>query len=80
MLSMVVISAFEATQNLITTSWRIASLQSLFAPVFEGCDIDSEAYRAIIPSLVLQPLVENATRNGVRKRTRSGAMQVSVTI
>jgi len=40
--------------------------------------IEPDAQSAIVPSLVLQPLVENAIRHGIGKRSRGGAITVSV--
>ncbi len=36
--------------------------------------VEPDAHRAIVPSMVLQPLVENAIRHGIGKRSRGGAI------
>ena len=40
-------------------------------------DIDSDALDALVPYMVLQPLVENAIRHGIANRTASGLIQIS---
>jgi signal transduction histidine kinase len=50
---------------------------------FGGCfratvDTDPETYNALIPTLILQPLVENAVRHGVLARAQGGALSVSI--
>ena len=40
----------------------------------------SEAMSALVPALVLQPLVENAVKHGVLPRERGGAVSVSVAL
>ena len=40
-------------------------------------DVAPDAADALVPSLVLQPLVENAIRHGLSSRPRGGLMQVS---
>lgn len=39
--------------------------------------LDPESLAARVPSLILQPLVENAFRHGVATRTRGGALEIS---
>jgi signal transduction histidine kinase len=39
---------------------------------------DPETYDALVPTLILQPLVENAVRHGVLARAQGGALSVSV--
>lgn len=39
-------------------------------------DIEEEAYRALVPVLLLQPLVENATRHGIARTTAGGSVSV----
>ena len=39
-------------------------------------EVDRECEKALVPSLVLQPLVENAIKHGISKRTRPGRILV----
>jgi LytS/YehU family sensor histidine kinase len=41
-------------------------------------DADPETHDALVPTLILQPLVENAVRHGVRARAQGGALSVSI--
>ncbi len=41
-------------------------------------DADPEAYDALVPTLILQPLVENAVRHGVLARPQGGTLSVSM--
>lgn len=41
-------------------------------------DADPETYDALVPTLMLQPLVENAVRHGVLARAQGGALSVSI--
>ncbi|MBV9726136.1 MAG: histidine kinase [Gammaproteobacteria bacterium] len=41
-------------------------------------DTDPETYNALVPTLILQPLVENAVRHGVLACARGGALSVSI--
>jgi two-component system LytT family sensor kinase len=41
-------------------------------------DADPETHDALVPTLILQPLVENAVRHGVLARTQGGALTVSI--
>ena len=41
-------------------------------------DADSDTYDALVPTLILQPLVENAVRHGVQARAQGGALSVSI--
>jgi signal transduction histidine kinase len=41
-------------------------------------DADPETYEALVPTLILQPLVENAVRHGVLARPEGGALSVSI--
>jgi two-component system sensor histidine kinase AlgZ len=41
-------------------------------------DADPETYAALVPTLILQPLVENAVRHGVLARAQGGALSVSI--
>ena len=40
-------------------------------------DIDEHALTALVPNLILQPIVENAVRHGVAKQTRRGHISIS---
>jgi two-component system, LytTR family, sensor kinase len=39
-------------------------------------EVDKELYRAQVPSLILQPMVENAIQHGIARRTRGGNVRV----
>lgn len=39
-------------------------------------DVDKELYRAQVPSLILQPMVENAIQHGIARRSRGGSVRV----
>ena len=39
-------------------------------------DVDADTLGAVVPTLILQPLVENAIRHGIAKRTDSGQVRV----
>jgi two-component system, LytTR family, sensor kinase len=41
-------------------------------------DADPETYDALVPTLILQPLVENAVRHGVLARAQGGVVSVSI--
>jgi signal transduction histidine kinase len=41
-------------------------------------DADPETHDALVPTLILQPLVENAVRHGVLARAHGGALSVSI--
>jgi LytS/YehU family sensor histidine kinase len=41
-------------------------------------DADPETYDALVPTLILQPLVENAVRHGVLARAQGGELTVSI--
>jgi signal transduction histidine kinase len=41
-------------------------------------DADPETHDALVPTLILQPLVENAVRHGVLARAQGGALSVSI--
>ncbi len=43
-------------------------------------DVEPDAQGALVPSLVLQPLVENAIRHGVSKRAGGGRVEVRVRV
>lgn len=43
-------------------------------------DIESEAKRALVPSFILQPLVENAIVHGLREARRDGIVSVQATV
>jgi two-component system, LytTR family, sensor kinase len=40
-------------------------------------DIDDDALSALVPTLVLQPLVENAIRHGIAKRPEGGTIEIA---
>src|SRR4029434_11320 len=40
-------------------------------------DIDPHALRAMVPNLILQPIVENAVRHGVARQTHPGHITIS---
>ena len=40
-------------------------------------DIPSELYQAQVPSLILQPMVENAIKHGISKRAQGGAIHIA---
>jgi sensor histidine kinase YesM len=39
-------------------------------------DIDADARRALVPSLILQPLIENAVKYAVSKREEGGSIEI----
>jgi LytS/YehU family sensor histidine kinase len=41
-------------------------------------DADPETYDALVPTLILQPLVENAVRHGILARAQGGMLSVSI--
>ncbi|MDB4892636.1 MAG: histidine kinase internal region [Gemmatimonadetes bacterium] len=43
-------------------------------------DIDEEAYREFVPLLLLQPLVENATRHGIGRLETGGTIAISARV
>jgi LytS/YehU family sensor histidine kinase len=43
-------------------------------------DVDEEAYRALVPLLLLQPLVENATRHGIGKVEGQGTITIAARV
>lgn len=40
-------------------------------------DVASELFSAQVPSLILQPMVENAVKHGIAKRVRGGAIRIA---
>lgn len=40
-------------------------------------DVPTELYGALVPSLILQPMVENAVKHGIAKRAQGGVIQIS---
>jgi two-component system LytT family sensor kinase len=40
-------------------------------------DVPSELFSAQVPSLILQPLVENAVKHGIAKRVQGGAIRIA---
>ena len=40
-------------------------------------DVPRELYRAQVPSLILQPMVENAVKHGIAKRAQGGAIRIA---
>jgi two-component system LytT family sensor kinase len=40
-------------------------------------DVPTELYPAQVPSLILQPMVENAVKHGIAKRAQGGAIRIS---
>jgi len=40
-------------------------------------DVPSELYPAQVPSLILQPMVENAVKHGIAKRAQGGAIRIA---
>jgi hypothetical protein len=43
-------------------------------------DIDEEAYRALVPLLLLQPLIENATRHGIAHLPSGGTIGITARV
>lgn len=43
-----------------------------------GVEADPQVYGALVPSFLLQPLVENAIRHGISKRKRGGHVDVAI--
>ena len=46
------------------------------APAVE-CGCSEELYPAQVPSLILQPMVENAVKHGIAKRAQGGAIRIA---
>jgi hypothetical protein len=44
-----------------------------------GLDVPENLLRARVPSLILQPMVENAIQHGIAKRAQGGRIQISAT-
>ena len=42
-------------------------------------DVPNELYRAQVPTLILQPMVENAVKHGIAKRVQGGSIQIAAT-
>jgi sensor histidine kinase YesM len=42
--------------------------------------IEQEALTALVPNLILQPLVENAVRHGIGRRSSSGLIEISARV
>ena len=40
-------------------------------------EVPGELYGALVPSLILQPMVENAVKHGIAKRAQGGAIRIS---
>ena len=40
-------------------------------------DVPRELYPAQVPSLILQPMVENAVKHGIAKRAQGGAIRIA---
>jgi two-component system LytT family sensor kinase len=40
-------------------------------------DVPSELFAAQVPSLILQPMVENAIKHGIAKRVQGGAIRIA---
>ena len=40
-------------------------------------DVPQELFAAQVPSLILQPMVENAMKHGIAKRAHGGAIRIS---
>jgi two-component system LytT family sensor kinase len=40
-------------------------------------DVPEELFSAQVPSLILQPMVENAVKHGIAKRVQGGAIRIS---
>ena len=40
-------------------------------------DVPRELYQAQVPSLILQPMVENAVKHGIAKRAQGGAIRIA---
>jgi LytS/YehU family sensor histidine kinase len=43
-------------------------------------DVDPEAHAAMVPSMMLQPLVENAIRHGIESRLSGGAVAITAQV
>jgi two-component system, LytTR family, sensor kinase len=43
-------------------------------------DVDSDALDALVPTLVLQPLVENAIRHGIAQRPEGGTIEIAARV
>jgi LytS/YehU family sensor histidine kinase len=43
-------------------------------------DVDDDALNALVPTLVLQPLVENAIRHGIAKRPEGGTIRIAARV
>lgn len=42
-------------------------------------DVPPELYLAQVPSLILQPMVENAVKHGIAKRAKGGSIRIAAT-
>jgi two-component system LytT family sensor kinase len=54
--------------------------QARFRNLDVTVDVPEEARRAVVPSMSIQPLVENAVRHGVERRAGSGRVEVTARV
>ncbi len=83
MLRRVVQDSNRARGTAFAKNWNSLSdiLKSKQCALRNGCeslvDVPEELLAARVPSLILQPLVENAVKHGIAKRTQGGEVRIS---
>lgn len=70
--------SIRLSDELAFTNRYLALQKSRFGDRLQvGFDVAADAADALVPSLVLQPLVENAIRHGLSSKPQGGVLQVS---